>query len=377
LRIRRIFNLRFLQDIANHQLQTLRPFLTRTSGHFELKTFRSRVGPASLLKNTRQWLQTAHQALLASEQPLQHPLYPSPIRYSSLHRNQQVYVSVLRALTDLVFFPPSPLPSSPPPSPISPPSPTASSTVSLPSYPETSYLDNARLVVLSTDAFDLTALYMFILLFRQLVFSDSGSRILSAKIEGSDLLKLKKEIRDIGFNQLGLRFTRDDNSLGGPTSEEASQWKAVFKDVILQVAARAKDVQNRRATTPPSSPASSNESPINHCPDIRMLDLAERWADSNLKPGSPLSNLLRDRLRDTVFNAVLALSLPGRDPMTGKISSINAGLVPSTPILTQSMGSGMEPLTDEIRSLAERLSRLALIHINAYLPLYEQDNFLH
>lgn len=215
---------------------------------------------------------------------------------------------------------------------------------------------------------------MFLLLFRQLVFSDNNPRTLSAKIEESDLLELKKEIRDIGFNQLGLRFTRGDNSLGERSPEESRQWKAVSQDVILQVAARAKEVQSRGVAPRPSPPTSNGKSLIKHCPDAKILNLAEKWTDSNIKPGSPLSNLLRDRLRDTVFNAVLALSYPGRDSTIGKPSAINIGsLAPSTP----AQCSGIEPLADEIRSLAERLSRLALIHINAYLPLYEQDNFLH
>jgi hypothetical protein len=36
----------------------------------------------------------------------------------------------------------------------------------------------------------------------------------------------------------------------------------------------------------------------------------------------------------------------------------------------------MEALGDEISLLAENISKLALIHLNTYLPLYEVEHFL-
>jgi hypothetical protein len=109
-----------------------------------------------------------------------------------------------------------------------------------------------------------------------------------------------------------------------------------------------------------------------------MLKLAERWSDTNMRPNSPLSTLLRKRIRDVVFNQVVALTFPsassrdsgmGMNANLGKSSNLKSFTPPSA------LSSGMEPLADEIRLLSERLSRLAHIHLGVYLPLYEQDEF--
>ncbi|EGN98383.1 hypothetical protein SERLA73DRAFT_109834, partial [Serpula lacrymans var. lacrymans S7.3] len=158
-------------DIANHQLQTLRPFLIDTSGQFELKTFKGRKGPGSTLHVTQQWLQATHKQLMASER-ITHPSFPSgSLNYRNLCNTQQAYLSVLKGLTDLVFNPPSSI--GPILTPPTHPSHNSHAPISpLPNYPETSYLDSARLLVLAADAADTTVLYMFLLLYRQLVFSD-------------------------------------------------------------------------------------------------------------------------------------------------------------------------------------------------------------
>jgi hypothetical protein len=46
------------QDIANHRLQILRPFLMRTSGQFEPMSFNGRQGSDCSLQITREWLRT-------------------------------------------------------------------------------------------------------------------------------------------------------------------------------------------------------------------------------------------------------------------------------------------------------------------------------
>jgi len=372
-----------LQDIANHQLQTLRPFLIRTSGQFELRTFNSRQGGHCSLQITREWLCTAHRSMFTCDYPIPHPLYPDSLKYRALQRNQQIYLATLKGLTDLVFHPPLPVPCTTLPIPTTPLSQAALPAISpLSGYPETSYLDNARLLLLSTDAADTTALYMFLLLYRQLVFSESSEpniRQDAPRVDDSELLKLKKEIRDIGSSRLGYCF-----ALGCPPDsvncsraeklegEEFDKWHNVKQDVVLQIAMRAKEARTRPSFSSPLP------SPLRQAPDERMLNLAQRWADSNIQPSSPLSIMLRNRLRDVVFNAVVTLAYPGRDS-TGKLSNIDfSAFARSNPTIDYPLGAatGMEPLAEEIRSLSERLSRLALIHLNAYLPLYEQDNFL-
>lgn len=374
------------QDIANHQLQTLRPFLVETSSQFELKAFRRRKGQEASIQLTKQWLQTAHRHMLATEN-LPHPSYaPQSISYSSLKRTMQAYICVLKGLTDLIFEPPSPISLSksalPPTSQSTLPSPT-----SLPGYPETTFLDSSRLVVLGTDAADNVAMYLFLMLYRQLVFFDpnpqqSSSRTMP-KITESDLSQLKTEIRDIASCHLGYCFTRpsakEECAAEKSEDKEWEKWRRATQDVVLQIAMRATQAQNRAKASP-----SSGDPPALQPPSDRMLKLAERWLDTNLRPGSALSTVLRNRLRDAVFHRLLATSFPARDAATGKLkaninTSIDLPTSTSSSVSSSSSGTatGMESLTDEIRILTEKLSKLSLIHLGVYIPLYEQDGFLY
>ena len=103
---------------------------------------------------------------------------------------------------------------------------------------------------------------------------------------------------------------------------------------------------------------------------------------------SALSAMLHSRLRDVVFNAVLSSTYPSKDASTGvrptsplDLSSFSSSSGAAKIVVGTAVGSavggasGMEPLSDEIRSLAEKISLLALIHLNAYLPLYEKEGY--
>ncbi|KAG1745915.1 T-complex protein 11-domain-containing protein [Suillus paluster] len=314
-------------DIANHQLQTLRPFLIETAGQYELKAFNGRKGAGASLDLTRKWIQTASHHLMSSH-TIPHPSLPSSsIIYRQLPQTQQIYLSVLKALTDLVFDPPcGPSHAS------SLPRVTKSNIPYLPLYPETTYLDGARLLVLSGEAADATAIYMFLLLFRQLVFSDPCDPTL--KVSEPQLASLKKEIRDISSSHLGHCFNQGSDS-------DNEKWAKIRQDIVLQIAMRAKEARTSTRLDGVSPSLAS-------APDERMLKLAERC------------KMLRNRIRDVVFNQVVALTFPSRDSLTPPPSAL---------------ASGMEPLADEIRLLSERLSRLAHIHLGVYLPLYEQEDF--
>lgn len=384
-----------IQDIANHQLHRLRPSLIRTSGTFELKTFKNRKGDDCSIVVTQQWLHAAHDKLLGSK-PIPHPLYPTGILDFSKHtRNQRAYLAALKGFVDLIFEPPvgaaQPLP--PPPSLAQTTLPTIQP---LAGYPETSYLDSARLVLLSIDAADLTALYMYSLLYRQLVHSDN-SAVDARKLEDESLVKIKNELRDIGSGRLGFCFSRRYNPEGGKGDrKEVEKWRGTNRDVVLQIAMRAKQARSRKSTLLSSSPSSASLSASSltigsslEAPDEQLLNLAQRWTDTNMQPGSALSTMLRDRLRGVVFNAVVSLAYPGRDATNGKpihldisasgiaagATAISSEAAASTAFSWAGTSTGMEPLADEIRSLSEKISRLALIHLNAYLPLYEQEDF--
>ena len=42
----------------------------------------------------------------------------------------------------------------------------------------------------------------------------------------------------------------------------------------------------------------------------------------------------------------------------------------------ESQQPGMEAILEDARALAEKLARLALIHLNTFLGMYESDDFL-
>jgi hypothetical protein len=83
-----------------------------------------------------------------------------------------------------------------------------------------------------------------------------------------------------------------------------------------------------------------------------------------------------------VYHRLVAITFPPRDVTTGRlIATLNGNVnltkstIPLAPLSTVTT-TGMEPLTDDIRSLADKLSKLSLIHLGVYLPLYEQDGFI-
>jgi hypothetical protein len=89
--------------------------------------------------------------------------------------------------------------------------------------------------------------------------------------------------------------------------------------------------------------------------------------------------MLQRRLQDIVFNNVVKLAYPAPDSGTvnrGAVDFLASARADSVVDMPLGVATGMEPLTDEIRALSEKISRLALIHLNAFLPLYEQEGFL-
>lgn len=368
------------KDIANHQLTQHRPFLIRTSGLFEYKSFKKRFGAESSLHHTRAWLHNAHDALLARKQSIPHPAYPPDhLNYATMTKNQQIYLSALKGVVDLVFETSglsqgaTPL-NSPSTSPIN--SPTVSSP--LLAIPETLYLDRSRLLQLGSDVNDTTVLYMFMLLFRQLVFSEPLGLSPSdpPKVDLADMMRLKHEIRALGSSRLNSYFLTVLPTCDPEMSQENENKRNIKQDIVLQIAKRANDARHRG-----SQPVSTLSSPVGEIPDQRIVSVAQRWAEHNMHPGSTLSTMLRNRLRDVLFDAVVSLAYPGRDSTTGKMLSMDffsTGQLP-TSLGTAHVGTpmaGMEALTDEIRRLAEKISRVSLIHLNSYLPLYEMEGFL-
>ncbi|KAF9533259.1 T-complex protein 11-domain-containing protein [Crepidotus variabilis] len=457
-------------DIANHQLTQLRPWLLRNTGSFEIKAFKMRFGHEPSLHNTREWLYASHRALTQRKESIAHPSYVDDMSFKAMTRNQQVYMSVLRGLVDIVFdsftnascsnSPPSTPVASVPPTPLTP-SPvsgfstfsSAPPTPSTSTRPETLYLDKTRLNNFSSEASDVTALYMLMLLFRQLAFMDVGPNASTRpvrSVDEEDLLQLRQELIDIGPAKMGACFVP---RTGEPALEDMTEKqkkdielrRSVRLDLVLQVAKRASDLRRRNC---PASSVSST--PYGDAPDSRLVNIATTWAETNMQPGSSLSVLLHNRMREVLFDLVVSLAYPGKDVVslaaaangtlrtttsvpgtstTMHTSSVSTSMAtcpapknslpmvstpeddraPSSPItttmsripstttssphlkidlytstrllttaeaVTDNHQPGMEGILDDARELAEKLARLALIHLNTFLAMYESEGFL-
>ena len=340
-----------MQDVANHQLQTLRPYLVQSAAQYELKTFQETKENGRLCMDmTRLWLRTIHRDLTEDADPFTLVSSVFPVSFPKLPRRTQIDIVVTTGIVELVFNPPPRTSSSHPYLPPRPPMPGA-----LPRYPETLYLDQARVSNYSKDAADFASLYMVLLLYRQLVLS--GQQQGHVRITLDDLLKLKKEIWEVGPTHLGLCF-RPPRDTGARGEAEIKRWKEEVEDVILQVTRRAGEA---RASSSDSTTETSAPSVANATPDPQLTKLATKWAESNLNPTSPLSGLMRRRVRDAVLNIALPIAVPSlkrSEPQSGDTSS------------------GLEPLMPELRNLGERIGKLAGIHLNVYGTLYAQPAFL-
>ena len=392
---------------------------------------------------TRSWIRRAFTQLSTATRPNTINPQASANVFSSLRRSVQINITVIKAIINLIFNPKPPSPSnipSPESSPSNagtaptsqlPPPPTTRSPCLAIEIPETLFLDVARLGIYTTDAVDLTAIYMLLLLYRQLVFSETsragwdGRGKAGRKIVEAELVKLKSEIWAVAPPRLGSCFipearkldclgssSRDRSEDGGErrdkkersrtksSKSELERWRKGIRDVALHVAARSKDAEWRAdaAGTQTSSvprlatPGSMRPTPP---PDAAMLGLVERWCESNLKFGSPLSVLLREKLADAMLHMVMAcyhnvnnLPPPSRPtPMSVSVSRDSQGApqvlnqagllqyLPSDAVVGGSLG--METLNVEMKGIAERIAKLAKIHVDVYGIVYEsEDGFL-
>ncbi|KZT40600.1 Tcp11-domain-containing protein [Sistotremastrum suecicum HHB10207 ss-3] len=355
-------------DIANHQLHALRPYLLETSTEFELKTFQDRHEKGLLsLHSTRAWLQKAYSNFLSSpsrQSPLTHSASSSHLqrpRTTNLTRSQQIQSALVTALTEVIFRPPA----------------------TKQEYPDTLHLDHARLIGLSHEAADLTALYMLLMLYRQLAHSSSNSLSTPSKrvLGAAELEKIKSEIKEVGPARLGLCFglssvtaksgNGKDKSANGVKGKQKSavsdmeEWSAGIANVMLQLAVRSAQF----------SPVGSNGA---HCdqpsaqaplPEKSTLNLLQKWATSNLRDGSPLSELLQERVRSAVAGIVVGRVFSGNG--ASAVANNTNGGPSSTPI-----GAGLETFSTELHALGDKILNLVTCHWRVYGSLYDANGFL-
>lgn len=359
---------------------------------------RSRRSIDHSLPVTQEWLRLAHSSFTSQSEPIKHPLQPQGLRYASLGQKQQLYISVVRSIVDMVFNPPSPSSVS---STILFPLPV--SDLPFPSFPETLYLDQARIQTHTSEITDTVALWMFLLLYRQLLSFSGQGKYQKERIDEFAAI-LKREIRAIGPRSLGTCFLKDTDtstdisaSSGSNQSQVTDKLKSAMDDIVLQVARRATSAQCRQKPLETGSLSSM----VDDIPNESTVSVARKWVDTNMKLDSSLRKLLHGRLKKVVFDKVLADVYPARteaalERMMGQeIEGCGEVFVSSRdcqgialprsapaffdmkkPAQERSWGNGLEMLTEEVQSLVDKISLLVVVHFNAYLPLYEKEEFM-
>ena len=217
----------------------------------------------------------------------------------------------------------------------------------------------------------MTSVYLLLMLHRQLLVSSYQDPTIPRREinpEDVDMQLIKKEILELAPRNIGRCFLRvrpsSDPQSSQAEARELEKWKSGMQSVVLQIASRASETRRR------SSSLAASSNPSLRAPEPHLLRVAESWSENNFRLESPLSTLMRDRLRDAVLEIVVQTVL-----VRGSISPLAPPVCGSSPPATRKLATGMEPLAPEIRQLSERLSKLAVLHLNVYQTMYEQDDF--
>jgi len=271
----------FSQDIANHQLRSLRPYLLQTSVEFERRFFEglnARQDSNSTIPRSQLWLESAAVS------------FEKKVDQLPLDSRELADKIVAHGVLDLVFSPQSP--SSTPPS----PRPDLSS---FPALPETLQLDAYRLAHFHCDVTDLTIVYMLTLLYQQLA--------LPARPSPEDLDLLRHELWCIISANTGSHCSLSGSATSnigipqgppgqGITKLDSEAWRLGMQDALLQVAARAQEAKLRSC----SATSTSNHGLNLPTPDQQMLSLIDGYFDVNARADSKVFQLLSQRLRGTL-----------------------------------------------------------------------------
>lgn len=335
---------------------------------------------------TRRWFTAAYDRVTASSD-LHNALgglLPAPEQVKSLPSVHKIVATVLPALVDLVLFPPSPT------SPTLPPSPTTTPVTKShhthqpslqPGYPESLYLDHSRLLMLASDASDITANFMLLSLFRQFVYASPSKDGRRPQLSDSDLAQIRREIAAIGPPRPGLCFCKDyslsDSSRA--SGSNVQNWRTQMSSVILHIAQKVENARSGAEGPDVSGGPSGKFVP----PDQEFVNSVTNWCASNMRSGSPVSGVFRKKLSIAVLKVMIphffSLWNAGVQQRLGlqqnpfSVTTAERGEESDT---TSTMKTGLEPLSADVRVLAERLAKLAVLHLRVYFPFYEQNAFL-
>ena len=256
------------QDIANHQLRSLRPYLVQTAVDFERRVYQDFAA-----RRIRTWLHSSAAGVDEKDAP------------RALGNGELVEQALTQGLLDLVF-----------------PADGAASASSAASLPETLQLDSYRIQAFHSDAVDLSVVHLLTMLCGQLAYP--------ARPTPADLDSLRQELWCLMASS-----ARSPSALAGPAASiqgipqgppglgtaklESPRWRAGMQDVLLQVARRATELR-QRATSSTATPSGASST----VPDAETLALVASYFDSNVRASSKLFQLLQRRLRETLHAVV-------------------------------------------------------------------------
>ncbi|KAI5122802.1 hypothetical protein M0805_000145 [Coniferiporia weirii] len=384
-------------DLANHLLANLRPHLLASAPQFEVLLFDRRLDLD--VPVTRTWISSTY-AKISSSSDLHDAvgtILPPPERVRLLPPIQKIVATVLSALVDLVVFPPNPTSATLPPSPTTTPVTKGRHTYQVsvqPGYPETLYLDHSRLLMLTADAADITASAMFLALFRQLSFSSSPKVGARTSVSDDDLARLKREIAAVGPPRPGVCFCREyslDDDITRAQNPSLVHWRNAMSSVALHLAhtiekSRLQSTKPRDADACSEEGGSSFRSPAAPFtpPDAELVKSVTDWCKTNMHAGSVVSLVFRKKVAaavlkaliprfSAVWNAVVRQRLGKGQSIFATEKSETAGERKDD---AAKVKTGLEPLSEEIDILTERLAKLAVLHLRVYFPFYDQSGFL-
>lgn len=430
-------------DIANHQLRSSRLYLIETAVDFEIRWFREQLDQRRLtLERTRQWFTISFEEQRTLE------------INANLNCTRLISKSFDEGLMQLILEPPLTTPGT-----ISPAAgaPLISSTSSLKHaysnrYPETFQFDAYRLMSFHGDVTDITIVYMLLLLFRQLACSStnlsqealpsttwSTSAIAenASTIATRQLASVKGEIWTLlndADQETSLAGTCQSNAaprtpttpglagrilsysaLTGSHKLENPTWRKSMSDVLLQIAARAIDVQiqarkesrqQRGSVLPSPNPPSPPPPP----PREETMKMLMSWMETNLRRGSPLHRLCQQRLKNVLTahleesqpkdrvvktsrkereevdeaaegspkkrlrlpDGSVALYREGSFERIGKLDDLDSNIPSQSNVELAIQKGGLEPFTAEIKLLSDRIIKVKTFHLRVFRNLYEK-----
>jgi hypothetical protein len=398
-------------DTANHQLRSSRMYLIETAVDFEIRWFREQLDQRKIgLERTRQWYASALQEQKEAS--------------NTLTRTKMITKSFDAGLLRLIMDPALGSTASS----AATLSPTSLKTAYTSNYPETFQFDAYRLMSFHGDVTDITIVYMLLLLFRQLSCSSSNlaqgslpETTLSApviqenasNIASRQLNSVKNEIWTL-LNDADQEITTAGScpktpatpalnagrllcrsALSGTQKLDNPAWRKAMNDVVLQIAARAIEVQIQARKE--SRAQQTITSPILISPPREeTMKMLMSWIETNLRRDSALHQICQQRLK-TVLLALLdddqmkdqASKMTRRDreeshlvdEKPSKRIRLSNGIAVATShkesisksdVESAIQKGGLEPFVAEIKLLSDRIIKVRNFHLRVFRSLYEK-----